>query len=135
MKKVAMLLVGFMVLGSAVSFAGHHGGHSKCEKSVEKQEEYIEKKVKKMSKAFDLSEGQEAQVETILRDKMDKKHVAKQNYKDAKAKISEEFRSKMNGVLTAEQKPAFDKMLAKYDSKKCHGCSGKCGKKKRFLFF
>ena len=127
MKKAAMFVAVLMIVGSAVSYAGH-GGLSQCEYSAAKQEKYIEKKMKKMSKAFDLSEGQQAQVEAILRDKMDKKHAAKKRYKEEKAKISEEFRTKMDGVLTAEQKPAFDKMVAKYEKKKNK-------KKKKFLFF
>lgn len=125
MKKVFSMFVVMMICAASVSFAD---GHSKCQYSAEKQEKYIDKKMKKMTKAFDLDATQQAEVESALRVKMDKKKAAKHKMKEEMAGISSEFKTKMDGILTAEQKPAFDKMVKKYEEKKHK-------KRKKFLFF
>ena len=123
MKRMMVLFVSLMLVGSSFSFAGH--GHKTKDHDPEK---YVQKKMEKMTKAYHLTEAQQTQVEAILRTKIDKKHAAKKRMKNEMKSIHEEFKSKMNGVLDSDQKEKFSKKVAKWEKKKHK-------KKKKFLLF
>lgn len=125
MKKFIVMFVVLTFITSPAVYAKSGHGWSK---TPEQKEAHIQKKMDKMTKEFDLTADQQTKVEGILRAKMDKKYAAKKRMKDEMTAISDEFKTKMNGVLNADQKVEFDKMVSKYEKKK-HG------KRKRFFFF
>lgn len=123
MKKLLFILAALFLVASAPAQAMHHEGQTS-----EKTAKYIEKKVEKMTKALDLSADQQTKYEAILKAKMDKKEAAKSKLDDEMKSIKDEYKSKVNGILNADQKTKFDDMMAKYEKKKDK-------KKKKFLLF
>lgn len=132
MKKV-ILAVTMILLGSTYVFA--HCGT--CPLSAEKgskgshSEDWMQKKMEKMTTGLGLSAEQASQVEALMKTKMEKKKAVKEEKKRKMEAIKEEFHANMKTVLNPEQLEKFEQMRQEKGSMKGsgHDCCAKSGQK------
>jgi periplasmic protein CpxP/Spy len=139
MKRViGMVLVGlFIAVGSAQAQCGKCGMGD--EAKVERQD-MVGEKLNQMSKDLKLSAEQRVQVESILKEKMEKKHQIMEQHKAAMEALHGEFKAKLKSVLSEEQMTKWEAQKDKMGDMKgkcphckkgemCEKCKSKKGQK------
>lgn len=88
----------------------------------------VSSKVEKLTKELSLTDEQKGTVEGLIKAKMEKKHQIMGENKKAMDALHEDFTTKLNGVLTEEQKTKWEAL--KKDDHGAMGCPDcKDGKK------
>lgn len=123
---IGMVLVGLFI--SVVSAQAHCGKCGIGDAPKGEAQEMVTDKLDKMTKDLKLSAEQKAQVQSFMKEKMEKKHHIMEEKKAALDALHEEFKAKLKGVLSEEQ---MKKWESAQDEKgemrgKCpHGKKGK----------
>ena len=112
MKKIVYLIAAMFLLNAAPALA--NCGMCPLGAKGATTEEYVEKKMEKLTSELGLSEEQAGKVKGILTDKMEKKKAAKAEKREKMDAISAEFSDKVNAVLDDEQKVKFEAIKAEW---------------------
>ena len=113
MKKIACILATafllsatlVMVQSGMVSAEGDKGSTS---------ENWMKKKLEKMTTTLGLSEDQAAQIETLMNEKMEAKKAITDNKGEEMSALREKYSADVKALLDDEQKAKYDEMKAEY---------------------
>lgn len=120
MKKIIYFLTAAFVLSTAPAFA--HCGM--CPMSMKgSSDDYVSKKVEKLTAELNLSDDQAAQIKTLITEKVEKKKAIKEDKMNKIEALQEEYSGKISAVLDDEQKAKYETLKADWgkDKMKMHG--------------
>ena len=105
---LAVLMVSFLTATIAQAHCGKCG-------MGDKGDDYVTKKVEKLTAELGLDEGQAKEVEGIIKDKMAKKKAIKEEKQAKMDALGAEYKTKMKAVLNDDQNVKFDAMMAEWE--------------------
>lgn len=139
MSKVILGLLISLFLMSANAQA-HCGKCGIGDSPKEDMSSMVSSKVEKLTKELSLTDEQKGTVEGLIKEKMEKRHQIMEEKHKAMDALHEDFETKVNGVLTAEQKTKWETLKKDdhgamgcpdcKDGKMCKKCMLKKGHKK-----
>ncbi|OGX35457.1 MAG: hypothetical protein A3C36_01720 [Omnitrophica WOR_2 bacterium RIFCSPHIGHO2_02_FULL_52_10] len=83
--------------------------------------DYVAKKVAKLTEQLSLSAEQAAQVEALIKEKMEKKNAIKEEKHAAIEAVKEEYSVKIKALLTDEQKAKYEEMQTEREKEEMKG--------------
>jgi len=111
MKKIIYLLTAVFVLSAVPVYAG-------CEfcrfKMSTYSEDWLAKKMEKMTGSLGLTEEQVPQMEALIKEKVEKKKAIFEESSGKIKAVKEEYSAKIQALLTDDQKVKYEEMKAEW---------------------
>ena len=110
--KKGIYLLGIALLLSAAPVYANCGMCGLGEKGSMSSEDWLAKKMEKMTSTLSLTEEQVPQVEALIKEKMEKKEAIKTEMNGKIEAMMEEYSTKIKALLSDEQKVKYEEMKA-----------------------